>query len=226
MNFFILVIKSIASLFALFILTNALGKKQINQLNMFDYVIGISIGNVVAEMTVNKEVVFIDGIIVMAIYSLISILVSIISLKSLKFRKLISGTPNILIENGRINGTELKKVRVDINELLEEARISGYFDITEIEFAIMETNGKISFLPKSKYVPVKRNDLKINAPYKGLSLELVIDGEIIYRNLKRIKKDKEWLITRLNNMNYKSIKKLLLVIIDSDEKITVYEKRH
>jgi len=225
MDFLILIIKSITSLFALFILTNALGKKQINQLNMFDYVIGISIGNVVAEMTVNKEVVFLDGIIVMTIYSLISILVSLLTLKSLKFRKLICGSPNILIENGNIKEKELKKTRIDINELLEEARINGYFDITEIEYAIMETNGKISFLPKSKYVPVKRNDLKMNVPYKGLSLELVIDGEIIYKNLKKIKKNKEWLITRLNNMNYKSINKILLVIIDTDEKITVYEKR-
>ena len=73
MDFFMLIIKSVFSLFALFILTSALGKKQINQLNMFDYVIGISIGNVVAEMTINKEVIFLDGIIVMAIYSLISI---------------------------------------------------------------------------------------------------------------------------------------------------------
>ena len=224
MDFLILIIKSITSLFALFILTNALGKKQINQLNMFDYVIGISIGNVVAEMTVNKEVVFLDGIIVMTIYSLMSILVSFLTLKSLKFRKLICGSPIILIENGKIKEKELKKTRIDINELLEEARINGYFDITEIEYAIMETNGKISFLPKSKYVPVNKSDLKIESPYKGLSLELIIDGEVILNNLKKINKSKKWLITRLSNMNYKSINKLLLVVIDSNEKITVYEK--
>ena len=224
MNFLILIIKSVVSLLALFILTNALGKKQINQLNMFDYVIGISIGNVVAEMTVNKEVVFLDGIIVMTIYSLISILVSFLTLKSLRFRKIICGSPVILIEKNRIKEKELKKTRIDINELLEEARINGYFDITEIEYAIMETNGKISFLPKNKYRPVSKNDLKIDSSYKGLTIELIIDGEIIFKNLKKIKKNKEWLITRLNNMNYKNINKLLLVVIDSNEKITVYEK--
>ena len=224
MNFLILIIKSVVSLLALFILTSALGKKQINQLNMFDYVIGISIGNVVAEMTVNKEVVFLDGIIVMAIYSLISIFVSFLEMKSLFFRKLICGTPTILIENGIIKEKKLKKSRIDINELLEEARINGYFDITEIEYALMETNGKISFLPKSKYKPVTKSDLNIKSPYKGLSLELIIDGEIINKNLKKIKKSKEWLITRLNNMNYYDIDKLFLVIIDTNEKITVYEK--
>ena len=224
MNFLILIIKSVVSLLALFILTSALGKKQINQLNMFDYVIGISIGNVVAEMTVNKEVVFLDGIIVMAIYSLISIFVSFLEMKSLFFRKLICGTPTILIENGIIKEKKLKKTRIDINELLEEARINGYFDITEIEYALMETNGKISFLPKSKYKPVTKNDLKIDSPYKGLSLELIIDGEIILKNLKKINKSKKWLITRLNNMNYYDINKLLLVIIDTNEKLSIYEK--
>ena len=224
MDFLILIIKSIASLFALFILTNALGKKQINQLNMFDYVIGISIGNVVAEMTVNKEVVFIDGIIVMTIYSLISIFVSYLGMKSLFFRKLVCGTPVILIENGKINEKDLKKTRIDINELLEEARINGYFDITEIEYALMETNGKISFLPKSKYKPITKNDLKMDSPYKGLSLELIIDGEIILKNLKKINKSKKWLITRLNNMNFYNIDNVLLAIIDTDEKISVYEK--
>lgn len=223
MDFLILLIKSIISLFALFIFTNALGKKQINQLNMFDYVIGISIGNVVAEMTINKEVIFFDGIIVMAIYSLISIFVSFLEMKSLFFRKVFCGNPTILIENGKIKKNGLKKSRIDINELLEEARINGYFDITEIEYAIMETNGKISFLPKSKYKPITKNDLKIESPYKGLSLELIIDGEIISKNLDKIKKSREWLITRLNNMNYKNIKKLLLVVIDTNEKITVYE---
>lgn len=226
MDFLMLVIKSMGSLFALFIFTNALGKKQINQLTMFDYVIGISIGNVVAEMTVNKEVIFWDGVIVMALYSFISIFISFITMKSIKLRKIISGTPTILIENGKILEKSLKKTKIDINELLEESRICGYFDITEIEYALLETNGKISFLPKSKYKPVNKNDMKLKSPYKGLCLELVIDGKVIYNNLKSINKDFEWLEKRLKNMNYNSVEKLLLVLIDTDEHITVYEKNN
>ena len=223
MDFLMLIIKSVASLTALFILTNALGKKQINQLNMFDYVIGISIGNVVAEMTVNKEVIFFDGIIVMTIYSLISIFVSFITMKSIKLRKLISGTPIVLIEKGKINRNNLKKAKLDINELLEESRISGYFDLSEVEYAIMETNGKISFLPKSKYANVTKEDLKVKTSYKGPSVELIVDGVIIDNNLARINKNRAWLINRLNNMNYRDIKKILLLIIDSNEKLTIYE---
>ena len=224
MDFFLLIIKSIGSLAALFILTNALGKKQINQLNMFDYVIGISIGNVVAEMTVNKEVVFWDGIIVMSIYSLISITISYLTTKSIILRRKISGTPITIIENGKIIEEGLIKSKLDVNELLEEARIDGYFDISEIEYAFMEPNGKISFLPKSKFMPLTPSDIKLKVSKNGLCTNVIIDGKILYNNLKSIKKDEEWLLKRLNNLNYENVENLLLVTCDTNEKITVYEK--
>ncbi len=224
MDFFILVIKSIFSLLILFIFTNALGKKQINQFNMFDYVIGISIGNVVAEMTVNKEVVFMDGVIVMAVYSFIDIFISFIMTKSIILRRLISGTPTVLMENGKIIEKGLRKCKLDLNEFLEEARCNGYFDIAKIEYAIMETNGKISFLLKSKYEPVTMKDIKLKADYVGLCTNVIIDGKILPNNLKCINKDEKWLKTRLNNMNYTNIKNLLLVTIDTDEKLSVFEK--
>ena len=219
MDFLMLSIKSVGSLTALFILTNALGKKQINQLNMFDYVIGISIGNVVAEMTVNKEVAFLDGIIVMTIYSLISIFVSFLTMKSIKMRQLISGTPVILMEQGKIIKNNLKRAKIDINEFLEEARTCGYFDITELDYAIMETNGKISFLPKQKYSNVLKDDLNINTQSKGLNLELVIDGQIIDKNLNKINKNRDWLFSKVGKSN---INNMLLVIVDSNMKVTTY----
>lgn len=224
MDFLILVVKSVGSLLALFLFTNALGKKQINQLNMFDYVIGISIGNVVAEMTVNKEVLFWDGVIVMFIYSLISIFVSYITTKSIILRRVISGTPVIIMENGKIIEKGLNKSKIDINDFLEEARTNGYFDISEIEYAILEANGKISFLPKSKFKPLTSNDVKLKPPYKGICTNVVIDGKIMHDNLKCIKKDEKWLITRLQALKYPNIKNLLLVTCDTNERLVVFEK--
>ena len=191
---------------------------------MFDYVVGISIGNIVAEMTVNKEVVFFDGVIVMGVYALISIIISYLTTKSIILRRSIGGTPTVLIENGKIIEKGLLKVKFDVNDLLEESRLNGYFDISEIEYAIMEANGKVSFLPKSKYSPVTCNDIKLNVPYKGISTNVVIDGKIMKNNLKSINKKEDWLIKRLHSMNYNDIKKLLLVTCDTDEKICVYEK--
>ena len=224
MDFLMLIIKSFSSLLILFIFTDALGKKQINQLNMFDYVIGISIGNIVAEMTVNKEVMFFDGVVVMGIYSLISIIISFITTKSIIIRRLIGGSPTILIENGKIIEDGLRKAKFDINDLLEEARISGYFDISEIEYAILEANGKVSILPKSKYKPITCNDINLNVPYKGIYANVIIDGKIMKNNLKSINKKEDWLIKRLHSMNYNNIEDLLLVTCDINENISVYKK--
>lgn len=219
-----IIIKSAGSIVALFILTKLLGKKQIEQLNLFDYVIGISIGNVVAEMSINKEVIFWDGVIAMAVYTLISIAITYITTKSIAMRRWIGGTPVTIIENGKIIEAGLKEVKFDINDLLEEARTNGYFELSEIEYAIMEANGKISFLPKSKYKPLTPNDMKMKPAYKGLTANIVIDGVIMEKNLKYLSKDRKWLASRLKNMGYQDVEKLLLVTCSTDEQITVYEK--
>ena len=224
MDFLLLIVKSVGSLFFLFVFTNALGKKQINQLNMFDYVIGISIGNVVAEMTVNKEVAFFDGVIVMGMYSLISITISYITTKSIKLRRLISGTPITLIEKGKLIEEGLNKTKLDLNDFLEEARVNGYFDISEIEYAFMEANGKVSFLPKSKYKPITPNDIKLKKNFEGICTNLIIDGKIMHNNLKSINKDEKWLLKRLENLKYNNIDNLLLVTCDTNEQLSIYEK--
>lgn len=224
MDFLILTTKSFFAIIVLFLITKSLGKKQINQLNMFDYVIGISIGNVVAEMSVNKEVVFWDGVITMAVYALVAIIINYLTTKSIIIRRLTSGTPIVIIEEGKLIEKGLKKSKLDINDFLEEARINGYFDISEIEYAIMEANGIVSFLPKGKYSPLTPSDSKIKVNDKSLNANVVIDGNIMEQNLKYINKDKKWLKSRLKNLGYDDIEKLLLVTCDKKEKIEVYEK--
>lgn len=224
MEYFFLILKSVFSVIALFFLAKLLGKKQLGQLNMFDYVIGISIGNVVAEMSVNKEVVFFEGLVVMLVYTFFSLFVSYITTKSIKARRFISGIPVVVMENGKIIEEGLNEVKFDINDLLEEARINGYFDLGEVQYAIMEANGRLSFLPKSKYRPLTPDDMKMKPSNQSLSANLIIDGVIMENNLKYIKKDKAWLKSRLRNMGYSKTEDLLLVICDDKEKITVYEK--
>lgn len=224
MDLFIVTIKSLGSIVFLYILTKMVGRKQISQLNLFDYVFGISIGNVVAEMSINKEVMFWDGVVVMAVYCFVAILIAFLTTKSIFVRRWIGGNPIIILENGKILEKNLKKLKLDLNDILEEARLNGYFDLSEIEYAIMEANGKISFLVKSKYAPLTANDMKIKTTYKGLSANLIIDGKIMENNLKYINKDKKWLITRLNKLGYPNYENLLLVICDTNEKLTVYEK--
>lgn len=226
MNFFDVVWRSLLSIVALFFLTKMMGRKQISQLNLYDYVVGITIGSVAAEISTNLDTDFLGGIIVMTVYSLVSVFLSLITIKSIVLRRFIIGGPIVIIENGKILEASLKKAKFDINELLQEARISGYYDISKIEYAIMEANGKVSFLSKSKYDVLTPNDMKIKVEKSALVTNLVIDSKIMKKHLKKINKDEKWLITRLNNLGYKSLDNILLVICDNKEKITVFEKNY
>lgn len=216
--------KSALGVIYLFFVTKIFGKKQISQLNIFDYITGITLGNLAAEMAVNKEITIWVGLVSIGVYGLFSLAVSFGTMKSITLRRFITGTPIIVLEKGKILRNKLKDVKIDIDDLLQEARENGYFDISEIEYAIMEPSGKLSFLPKSKYAPLTPNDAKIKVNYKGICANLVIDGVIMKENLKSINKDEKWLLTHLKKLNYENIEDLILVTCDSDEILHVFEK--
>ena len=142
------ILRCLVSLVTLFFVTKMIGKKQVSQFSLFDYVIGISIGNFAAEMAINLDSEYLHGTVAVIVFGVVAYFVSIITLKSLKARKFFIGDPTIIIEDGKILYKNLKRAKFDVNDLLEECRINGYFDISEIDYALMEANGKISFLPK------------------------------------------------------------------------------
>lgn len=224
MGYLLILGKGITSIVVLFILSKVMGRKQVSQLNVFDYIIGISIGSIAAEMTLNNEIDFFEGVFAISIYAVFAYLITLLTNKSIIARRLLIGCPTVLIEDGKLNYKALKKSKLDLNDFLQEVRIQGYFNLSEIEFAIMEANGQVSFLPKSNAQPVKRKDIKLKTSYEGLCCNAIIDGKIMINNLKEIGKNEEWLLTRLKNNHYKDINSLALVILDSKEKMTVYEK--
>lgn len=224
MGYLLILGKGITSIVVLFILSKVMGRKQVSQLNVFDYIIGISIGSIAAEMTLNNEIDFFEGVFAISIYAVFAYLITLLTNKSIIARRLLIGCPTVLIEDGKLNYKALKKSKLDLNDFLQEARIQGYFNLSEIEFAIMEANGQVSFLPRSNAQPVKRKDIKLKTSYEGLCCNAIIDGKIMINNLKEIGKNEEWLLTRLKNNHYKDINSLALVILDSKEKMTVYEK--
>lgn len=219
---FKLIIKGSAAVIYLFLVIKVIGKKQISELNIFDYIIGISLGNIAAEMTVNDNVTIIYGMIAMSVYGLISLIASIITNKSIVARRFITGDPVTIMEKGKISRDQLKKCRIDVNDLLQDARESGYFDISEIDSAIMEPSGKISFLPKAKYKSLTPTDMKLKVNETALTATLIIDGKIMYDNLNAIGHDEAWLLKRLENNKYHSPKDLLLVICDNKEHLSFY----
>lgn len=217
-------IRSIVTILVLFLLAKVMGKKQISQLNLFDYIVGITIGSVAADISLDLNKSFLDGVICMLVFGLTGALVSYVTLKSIKLRRFFTGTPSIIIENGKIIEEGLKKVKFDINDLMEELRGAGYFNIDEVAYAVMETNGKISFLPKDGDKPVTKKDMDLKIIPSSLVANIIIDGKIMMNNLKAMNKDEKWLSHELKVLGYKDIDEILLATLDSNDKIMVYKK--
>ena len=214
--------RALISLFTLFIVTKIVGKKQVSELSLFDYVIGISIGNFAAEMTINIDSEEINGILAVIIFGVVAYLVSWLTMKSMFLRRLFIGTPTIIIQNGKLLKKNMRKVRLDINDLLEECRIKGYFDISTIAFGIMEVNGEMSFLPKSEYKMLTPLDMKVKPEKERLLANVIIDGKIMHNNLNLMNKDENWLLQQLKVKGYNDLKGILLCTLDDKQKITIY----
>ena len=172
------ILRALISLIALFSVTKLLGKKQVSQLSLFDYVIGISIGNFAAEMTTDLDLPYPHGVVAVLIFGLVAYLVSVLTMKSISLRRFFIGTPTVLIQEGKILMKGLKRVKFDVNDLLEECRGNGYFDISQIEYALMEANGKLSILKKPNNRTPDASMLGVVIPDTGLNTVVISDGEI------------------------------------------------
>lgn len=216
--------RTILVLVILFFITKMMGKKQISELNFFDYVVGITIGSIAADISLDIEKNMIAGIAALFIYGFISYIISFVSIKSILARRFFIGVPTVLVEKGKIIESGLKKSKIDVNDLLMEARENGYFNLDEIDYALMEVNGNISFLPKEKEKPVTKKDMKIKCNNEGLTVNAIIDSKYMANNMKAINKDKEWLDHELKVNGYDNYDNILLATIDNNYKVTIYEK--
>lgn len=217
-------LRTIVVLIFLFFVTKMIGKKQISQLSLFDYIVGITIGSIAADISLDLEKSLTAGLVSLFIFCFISYLITKITSNSIKARRFFTGVPTILVENSKIIESGLNKVKLDINELLAEARIAGYFDLSEINYAIMEINGNISFLPKEGERPATKKDMKIKTDKGGLTANVVIDEEYMENNMKAIDKDRKWLEHEMKVQGYENYEGILLATVDSNEKLTIYRK--
>lgn len=222
-DIFKVVIRCIAAMTTLFFMTKLLGKKQVSELSLFDYVVGISIGNFASEMAINLEAEFFNSMLAIIVFGILAYFISILTIKSLKLRKFFVGTPTVLMENSKLIYKNMKKSMIDVNDLLSQAREMGYFDLSEIEFAILEANGKISFLPKGEYKNITVKDMKLKIEKQGLCANVIIDGNIMDDNLINIGKDTEWLLHELKYKG-KKVHDILLATVDINDKLTLYER--
>lgn len=218
------VLQSVVSVLILFVLTRLMGKKQISQLSFFDYVIGISIGSIAANFASEPSVDYNHGITGMIVYALFPIIFSFLGMKSFKLRRFMEGTPSVLIQNGRINEKNLMKTKMTINDLLEECRLKNAFDISQIDYAILETNGKISLQMKPSSRPATLKDMNLPVSERYLCVNLIIDGAVVEENLRIARKSTQWLLSELRNQNISSPQQVLLAFLDSSQNLKCYLK--
>ena len=216
------ILTALSSVVALFIITKIMGHKQVAQLDFFDYVCGITIGSIGAELATELEEPY-KPLIALGVYGLVSFLLNLLAHKLPKTRKYINGTPTILMNQGTIYRQNLKKAKIDLSEFMLLCREQGYFDLDEIQLAVFEHNGKLSILPKAANRPATPSDLKITAKAAHIGVEIIMDGRIMGENLSRLCRDGDWLDLQLKSQGYKSAKEILLAVyIPEEDKLTMY----
>ena len=217
------IVLSVVSLVVLFLLTKLMGYRQMSQLSLFDYINGITIGSIAAELATNLED-YHRPLTAMIIYGLATVLLSLLTEKSLCVRRFVNGKPLILLHHGILYEENLKKAKIDLNEFLEQCRVSGYFDVSKLQAVILEGNGRLSFLPKSQEHPVTPSDLNLQTESDDLTAVLVLDGQIMDHNLHHSGKDKKWLTAQLSALGFPDVKNVLLATCDLNNKLTIFAK--
>ncbi len=212
------------SIIALFLLVKMIGNKQVSQMNMFDYVNGISIGSIAADLAISDQPKdFIIILVAMITYTIFALTISLLTIKSVKMRRVLSGKTIMLVEKGVIYKKNLLKARLDINDILTLARSQGYYNFADIEYAIMENNGKVSFLQKAPSRPATCADMNIMTQPDSLVCNVIIDGKLMPQNLRHSGKDNIWLDNQLHAQGYNNYKDIMLATVDGSNNLCVYK---
>ncbi len=220
-------IRAIIMFFVLFIIVKILGKKQIKNLTLYDYILSITLGSITADSIISLDTPIYDGIIALIVFAIIGYVASLLSYHSHTVEEIMDGEPLILFENNNFNYQNLDKAKLSVTKVLEGCRLKGCFDINELESAILEPSGDISILLKEKAKPVTGKDLKNNIQKnnkkQSLNYIIVVDGAINEEELKKAKKTKSWLNNYLKSKKI-TIEKISLLTVNKNNKVTLYCK--
>jgi uncharacterized membrane protein YcaP (DUF421 family) len=211
----IIIARAIILYSMLVLVTRIMGKRQVGELQPFEFVITILVAEMAAIPMSDKETPLLNGLIGIFTLLVIHVTLSFLTLKSQLLRGILCGTPAVVIENGIIAEKTMQALRYNINDLLEQLRGQGYSNLADIEFAILETNGQLSVIPKSQKRPLTPADLQVETSYEGLPLTLVVDGKVDKRALRRAKLDKAWLQQELAKFGITNLKHVLVATLDT-----------
>ena len=210
----VVIVRAFIGFFSLLIFARIMGKEQISQLNLFDYILGITIGSIAGTLTTDLSSRAWPHWVGLITWCLLGYLMDVITSKWRYASKVLEGEPAIVIMNGKIMDNVLKKMKYRVSEILELLRNKGVFDVTQVDFAIVEPNGQLSVLLKPENLPLTPKDMKMAVSPSGISTELVYDGNIIEENLKQLNKDKTWLLKELKKQGIHDISEVFLVTLN------------
>ncbi len=222
MEFIKLLLTSCLSVFSLFVIAKIMGHKQISQLDFFDYITGITIGSIAAELATELEKPW-KPFVAMVIYGTVAVALSLLTSKLPRIRKYINGTPTIIMNGGKIYRKNLKKAKLDLSEFLMLCRQEGYFNLKDIQTAIFEYNGRLTVLPVSTKRPMNPLDMNIIPEVETINTEVIMDGSVLDGNLKRLGLDKNWLKGELKQQGINSEKQVFLALCDNNNQLTVFK---
>ncbi|KML06205.1 membrane protein [Rossellomorea marisflavi] len=214
-------VELIVGYFALLILTKVLGKTQITQISAFDFISALILGELVGNSLYDDKISVFQVLTAILIWGALIFVTEFFTQKSRKFRHLMEGTPAIVINKGIINYTVLKKNHLDLNQLQHLLRAKDIFSIKECEYALLESNGTLSVIKKPLYDQVQRQDLSLPLKKATLPMSLIMDGEIVYDNLKIVGEDDRWLQTEISRQGFASPKDVLLAEWTENEPLLV-----
>ncbi|NLJ74849.1 MAG: DUF421 domain-containing protein [Firmicutes bacterium] len=207
-------------LYTLVVVTmRVMGKRQIGQLEPFELVIAIMIAELAAVPMQDRHIPLINGFISIITLLFVQVTLSLLSLKFMGFRTVLDGKHSVVIANGIIQEKEMQKARYNLHELLEQLRVQGFYNISDVEFAILETSGDLSVIPKSQKRPVTPKDLNIDTVYEGLPTVLIMDGQVLNDGLNQACLTEAWLRTELAKFGIKSPKDVFFAVIDTEGKL-------
>lgn len=216
-----LVLTSAFSAAALFIIAKVMGHKQMSQLDFFDYITGITIGSIAAEMATELEQPW-KPLLAMVVYGVITVCLTLLTSKMPKMRKFINGTPTIILDGGKFYRENMKKAKMDLSEFMVMCRQEGYFNLHDIQTAIFEYNGRLSILPKATKRPANPTDLNLVPPPEFIQTEVIMDGRILDENLKRMGLDKNWLHRELKQLGHNHAGSVFLGLCDAERNLSIF----
>lgn len=221
MEFIKVILTSTLSVVSLFVIAKIMGHKQMAQLDFFDYITGITIGSIAAELATELEAPW-KPLIAMIIYGLVALGLTILAHKFPKTRKYVNGTPTIVMDNGKLYRENMKKAKLELSEFMVLCRQEGYFNLNDIQTAVFEYNGRITILPKSEKRPLTPEDMNITPEKAEICTEIIMDGRILHENLKRLGLDLTWLDKQLKKQKYDNAKEIYLGICDKNNNLTLF----